>query len=166
MRSCREWPKDFPATARHHNAVITYSFFVSGHGCRYSENLKMELALFTVTGVALAVAIWLNILATFVVRYDHTLEAFQKVAQIVIAWAVPFIGSAFVLHLIWEQYPEAIPKSWIPWPFKQMIFGEAPPPNQERDNYEGPGIEGSHNFGRHTQGDSQFGGGDGGGGAD
>lgn len=38
-------------------------------------------------------------------------------------WLIPFIGAAFVLKLVYEHSPEAIPKFWIPWPFRKIIFG-------------------------------------------
>lgn len=122
----------------------------------------MEIAAYAVAVIFIIIWAWLNMLASFAVRHDATLEWFQKVAQIVLVWLVPFLGSAFVLHLIWQQYPSAIPKAWIPWPFKKMIFGKSPPPNPNRNEDSWvPVSEGEH----HHHGGG-FGGADGGGGSD
>jgi hypothetical protein len=124
----------------------------------------MEAALYGVGLVAFAMAIWLAILATLAVRHDVTLERFQKLAQWLVIWTFPLIGAAFVLHLVWEQYPEAIPQSWIPWLFKRMIFGRLPPSNRNRDDNDWPGVEGTQNSETYTG--VSLGAGDCGGGSD
>jgi len=109
----------------------------------------MDLVLYIIGFLVVLVWLWLNLLATFSVRHDSTLAPFQKTAQQIIIWVVPFIGSALILHLVWEQYPETIPKSWIPWPFKKLVYGKANAPNPNRNNDESPAIKGALDFHHH-----------------
>ena len=41
----------------------------------------MEIAAYIIAFVLVSVCVWLNVLASFAVRHDATLESFQKVAQ-------------------------------------------------------------------------------------
>jgi hypothetical protein len=72
--------------------------------------------LLVIAVVATAILLWLNSLASLAVKYDHTLDKTQKIAQIFIVWLVPFFGAAFVLHLVSEHYPQAIPRNVVPRP--------------------------------------------------
>lgn len=96
----------------------------------------MEILLLAFVVLAAIILLWLNLLATLAVKYDHTLDKTQKIAQTFIVWLVPFIGAGFILHLVFEHYPQAIPRGWIPWPFKKMIYGAPPKPNKNRDENE------------------------------
>ena len=96
----------------------------------------MEILLIVIAVLAAAILLWLNALATLAVKYDHTLDKTQKIAQSFIVWLVPFIGAGLILHLVSEHYPQAIPRNWIPWPFKKMIFGSSAKPNKNRDDNE------------------------------
>jgi len=82
----------------------------------------MEIILYTIIPIVLAYYLWLSFLATIAVRYDRTLNSFQKKAQTVIIWLVPVFGAVLMLYLTWQHYPDAIPKTWIPWPFKKAIY--------------------------------------------
>ena len=93
----------------------------------------MEILLIAISVLAVAILLWLNALATLAVNYDHTLNKTQKIAQSFIVWLVPLIGASLILHLVSEHYPQAIPRNWIPWPFKKIIFGSPPKPNKNRD---------------------------------
>ena len=86
--------------------------------------------------MATVILLWLNTLATMAVKHDNTLDNTQKISQSFIVWLIPFIGAAFVLHLVFEHHPQAIPRNWIPWPFKKMIFGKPVKPNKNRDDQE------------------------------
>jgi hypothetical protein len=101
--------------------------------------------LLVIAAVATAILLWLNSLASLAVKYDHTLDKTQKIAQTFIVWLVPFFGAAFVLHLVSEHYPQAIPRNWIPWPFKKMVFGAKVKPNKSRDDREIDHVGGSRN---------------------
>ena len=68
--------------------------------------------------------LWLNILATLAVKYDHSLKKVQATAQLVIIWIIPFLGAGIVLHFFYEHSPKTIPKYLIPWPFKKLIYGK------------------------------------------
>ena len=93
--------------------------------------LEMEF-LIAITIYLVLAGVWLNVLATLAVNHDRTLEPFQKYAQLAIVWLVPLIGSGFVLHLVFDHSPGAIPKFWIPWPFETLIFGKKFTPNRNR----------------------------------
>ena len=96
----------------------------------------MEILLVAITVLAAISLLWLNVLATLAVKYDHTLDKTQKITQSFIVWLVPFLGAGFILHLVFEHYPQAIPRSWIPWPFRKMIYGAPRKPNKNRDENE------------------------------
>ena len=82
----------------------------------------MDILLYVCGFLVLAIWLWSSILATIAVRHDATLESLQKKGQTVIVWLFPIVGAVFVLHLIWQHYPEAIPKTWIPWPLKNICL--------------------------------------------
>jgi len=120
----------------------------------------MEIVFYIFVGVGLIYYLWLSVLASIAVRYDSTMNTFQKNAQTVFLWLIPIFGSSFVLHLVWEHYPDAIPDSWIPWPFKKIIFGKEPPNNKNRDDDDSAAINGSIN--QHNHSGTDYGGDDGG----
>jgi hypothetical protein len=93
------------------------------------------------TALLLGVCIWMSFIAVYAVIRDEILEAFQKTSQIVIVLVIPLLGALFVLYLINQHSPEAIPKSLIPWPFRSILFGKAPPRNKNRNNDEESGID-------------------------
>lgn len=103
----------------------------------------MEILLVAIAVLAAVILLWLNALATLAVKYDHTLDKIQKITQSFIVWLIPFLGAGLILHLVVEHYPQAIPRSWIPWPFRKMIYGAPRKPNKNRDeneiDYAGPG---------------------------
>jgi len=84
--------------------------------------------------VSAIVLLWLNFIAMLSIKYDPTLSKFQKNAQLIFIWIIPLIGASFIIHLVYEHSPEAIPKSWIPWPFKKMIYGKSIKSNRNRDD--------------------------------
>lgn len=75
--------------------------------------------------VLFAYYIYFNILALIVIYYDKSLTRFQKTVQPFIVWLVPIVGAAYVLHLLFKSSPKTIPRSWIPWPFKNLVYGPA-----------------------------------------
>ncbi len=115
----------------------------------------MEL-LIILSITSIVIILWLNLLATISVKYDHELNSFQRNSQYVIIWFIPFLGASAVLFFVYQHSPNAIPKEWIPWPFKALIFGKPIKPNKNR----------GHGSGYDSAGGSEFdgGGGDGGGG--
>lgn len=117
----------------------------------------MEIIAYTVTAALVPGLVWLNVLASFAVHQDPTLERPQKLAQTIIVWLIPYLGSAFVLHLIWQHSPRAIPEKWLPRPFRNLIYGRAIPPNRNRDEDSWMPLSGSHQRHRH---DDSFGGND------
>jgi hypothetical protein len=107
------------------------------------------------------ILLWLNLLATLAIKYDHTLEIFQKIAQFIFVWMIPFFGAGIVLRLVYDHLPKAIPRGWIPWPFKNLIYGKPIKPNHNRGGVESDYISGnSPNSGFDAGGDN--GGGSGG----
>lgn len=103
----------------------------------------------------ISVLLWLNILASISLRYDQTLDSFQKKAQAIFVWLIPFIGASFVLRMVYDHSPDAIPTKLIPWPFKRIIYG---PPDKRDSNTQGSGVGYDGNHSHDSSGDS--GGGD------
>jgi len=93
-------------------------------------------ALSIIAIISMCMLLWLNLLASLAIKYDQTLEKVQKVFQSVFVWIIPFVGASVVLHFVYEHSPEAIPKNWIPWPFKNLIFGKPIKSNKNRDDNE------------------------------
>ena len=124
----------------------------------------MDIASLIIIGVALIIWLWLVVVAIVALKYDNTLETFQRNTQIIIVLIVPFFGSALIIHLVKEHYPEAIPEALIPWPFKSLIYGKAVPGNKNKDNNEESGIDLAISNGHHSHND--YGGGGDGGGSD
>lgn len=91
---------------------------------------------FIIAIVFVCILLWLNFLATLAIKHDHTLEKIQRVAQFIFVWLIPFVGASIVLHFVYEHSPEAISKNWIPWPFKNLIFGKSIKSNKNRDDSE------------------------------
>jgi len=117
----------------------------------------MEILLF-ISGVSFLILLWLNAIATIAIKYDQTLESFQKKAQTVFVWLIPFVGSSFVLHMVFQHSPEAIPKKLIPWPFKQAIYGKRAnsnlnPEENEIDGYRSKGFKNNPNYQPNDVGD-------------
>ncbi len=109
----------------------------------------MESVLYLIGALIFIYYFWLNILATIAVRYDRTLDVLQKNSQTVFLWLVPIFGGVIVLHLVWDHYPDAIPKSWIPWPFKKIIYGKSQPTNRNRNDNEY--LEEGSSISRHNR---------------
>jgi len=122
----------------------------------------MEILLVLLGLLFVTILLWLNILATIAVKYDHTLNSFQKTAQTVVVWLVPIFGATLILHFVFDHSPGAIPKSWIPWPFKQAIFGKTPAPNKNRgkDATGGYPYSSSSSVDHHSDGGGDAGGGE------
>ncbi len=80
--------------------------------------------------------LWLAFIGSVAAKYDETLEPFQRNAQMVICWLVPFIGASIVLYLVNQHSPNAIPRKFIPWPFNSIIFSKYRKPNTYRDEFE------------------------------
>ena len=76
---------------------------------------SVTYALIALGAFALAIAVIANLMATVALVRTSVLTRFQKVAQGVIVWILPFIGSFLVLHLIGQSDRAAIPE-WIPDP--------------------------------------------------
>ncbi len=92
----------------------------------------MELAAIGVVITLFAAIVWLNVLATIAIRCDATLERTQRIGQLLIVWLVPLIGAPLILRFVNEQSPDAIPKTWIPWPFKKLVYGGDIERNRDR----------------------------------
>lgn len=117
--------------------------------------MEIFIGLSTVTCMML---LWLNILAILAIKYDRTLELFQKVAQFMFVWLIPFLGAGIVLRIVYDHSPGTIPRNWVPWPFKNLIYGKPIEPNRNRDDREPDGASGSISWRHFDDGDA--GGGD------
>ena len=93
--------------------------------------------IFPIIGIlVILITIWLCVLASLAVYCDKTLNPFQRYSQWAIVWLIPLLGASFVLHLIYDHSPEAIPENWIPWPFKGLIYGKQIKRNENRSESE------------------------------
>ena len=81
-----------------------------------------SIIFWVLIGIA-AIALYMALLASFLVLVDPELPPIQKVTKCVLAWLVPFVGPAMVLHLVADHSPELIRRLWIPWPFRKAIHG-------------------------------------------
>lgn len=88
--------------------------------------------VWTLLGGLAFYTLYLNVLASLVVRYCHHLTRLQRIAQAIIVWGLPLVGAGLVLHLLYLDAPKVLPRAWIPWPFKKMIYGEPIKPNKNR----------------------------------
>lgn len=84
--------------------------------------------------VVFSYTLYLNVLAMVVIRFSIRLTRLQRVGQSVVIWLVPILGAAFVLHLLFIDAPKVMPKAWIPWPFKKLIYGKPRKPNKNRSD--------------------------------
>ena len=75
----------------------------------------MIYGLIAVGVAAIAILVLLNLMATVALIRTSELTQFQKIAQGIVVWALPFAGAFLVLHLIGQSDREAIPE-WIPDP--------------------------------------------------
>jgi uncharacterized membrane protein YgcG len=55
---------------------------------------------FVILLIVVAVAVFLSVVATWMVRRSVALTGFQKVAQIVLAWVIPFLGAIAVISIL------------------------------------------------------------------
>jgi hypothetical protein len=79
-------------------------------------------ALIAVGGFVVLIVVVLNLMVTVSLIRTNGLTRFQKVAQGVIVWMLPFVGAFLVLHLIGQSDRAAIPE-WIPDPaINQYVF--------------------------------------------
>lgn len=118
----------------------------------------MDIGIFILLALSV-VLLWLNFLASFAIKYDATLERIQTIGQLLFVWLVPYFGAAFILKLVFEHSPKAIPKAFIPWPFRKIIFGT---PIRNQDGAGGVDVS-SYVSNRDSHGSSDGGGGGGGG---
>jgi len=79
----------------------------------------------TILFFIILLALYLNILATFTVFQDTTLQTTQRISQIVFIWIVPFICSLLFMHLSYQLNPKFVPLWLVPWPFRKIIMGRA-----------------------------------------
>jgi hypothetical protein len=73
----------------------------------------LTFTLIAVGAFVLAIAVLANLMATVALVRTDSLTRFQKIAQAVIVWMLPFIGAFLVLHLIGQSDRAVIPE-WIP----------------------------------------------------
>jgi hypothetical protein len=124
----------------------------------------MDVTAILLIGIPTVVWLWLSFIGTIAVRFDSTLDPFQKKAQILIVWIFPFIGASLIIYLVNLHSPEAIPRNLIPWPFRNLIFGKPRASNKNRDNREESGIDLAISNSQHSH--ANYGGGANGGGND
>jgi hypothetical protein len=75
----------------------------------------MTYALIAFCALVALIVVVVNLMASVALVRTSGLTRFQKVAQGVIVWLLPFVGAFLVLHLIGQSDQAAIPQ-WIPDP--------------------------------------------------
>ena len=75
----------------------------------------MAYALVAAGAFVLGIVVVANVMATVALIRTNGLTRFQKIAQGVIVWVLPFLGAFLVQHLIGQSDREAIAQ-WIPDP--------------------------------------------------
>jgi len=85
---------------------------------------NMDIALVTVAIIFIAIWLWLTILGYIAVNFDETLDWQEQRTQKLIVLLVPIFGAVFILHVTNINTPQVVPRSWIPWPLKNIIFGK------------------------------------------
>jgi len=100
--------------------------------------------------IFIAVYLWMNLVATISLCRDGGIEPFQRYAQILLIWLIPYVGSALILFLMVQISPDKIPRKMVPWPFRSLIFGRHRPSNTNRDDNDGPGIDLAINSRQHS----------------
>ena len=104
-------------------------------------------------GLPIVIWLWLVFIGTIAAKFDSTLTPFQKKAQIIIVWLVPYLGASLIIFLVNQHSQEAIPRKLIPWPFKRLIFGKLRNKNNNRDDNEGSGIDLAISSSQHSHSD-------------
>jgi len=69
--------------------------------------------------IAVALAVYLAILALVVVLSDATLSSIQKIAQSIVSLCLPILGPVTVLFMAHAVTPKLL--RWVPWPFRNMV---------------------------------------------
>jgi len=88
--------------------------------------------------IAAFLLLWMNGLALAALRKDDTLNKFQKVAQGIFVCIVHYFGAVIVLHLVLQHLPSAIPKAFLPWPFKRLVVNKLKQLKSNNDNNPAP----------------------------
>ena len=81
----------------------------------------MRYLLFAGAGILALIIVVSDLMATVSLIRTSQLTRFQKIAQGVIVWCVPFIGAWLVLHLIGQSDREVIPR-WMPNTINEYVF--------------------------------------------
>jgi hypothetical protein len=84
---------------------------------------KTEKIIFFSIGLWFVIVFfWLNILASIVLIADNIMSFNEKRNQLITAWLVPYIAASFILHMNIDCGSKSIPKSWVPFGFKKLIY--------------------------------------------
>ncbi|MES9898308.1 MAG: hypothetical protein ABW148_04700 [Sedimenticola sp.] len=72
--------------------------------------------------ILLLYVLYLNIIATLVLHHCKIFSYGNKVLQFLFVWLLPVIGAVFALRMLADVDDKALPKKWIPWPFRKAVF--------------------------------------------
>lgn len=96
----------------------------------------MDILLYGSMAVFFIIFVYLNLLATLVIRHGDILPTAQIKAQLLFVWLIPFVGASLVLYFMFRLAPDVIPRSWIPWPFRTIIYAKPIKANKNREERE------------------------------
>lgn len=95
--------------------------------------MEIALGILIICGM---IILYLNALATMAAWADPTLGKVQKVAQVLLVWFLPIVGSCLVLRLCFSIYPNSKLRSKVPFGFRSLILGRSKMRNSPSDIFE------------------------------
>jgi len=93
----------------------------------------MNYIVYGILGALLLVHVVVAATATVVVLRDRTLERFQIISKILVAWIIIYAGPLFVLYVMNDHSPELVPRFAQSGFLHFVLFAPIKPP-QHRDN--------------------------------
>lgn len=96
--------------------------------------------MFVIGALLTAFILYLNLAATVWLFKTENLNRFQKLSQSVIVWLLPYIGARFVLSLLRETDPAALPRSLLDY----RAFGWLETANTRIDAWAGDHSQPTH----------------------
>lgn len=93
----------------------------------------MNYIVYGILGALLLVHVAVAATATVVVLRDRTLERFQIISKILVAWIIIYAGPLFILYVMNDHSPELVPRFAHSGFLHFLLFAPIKPP-PHRDN--------------------------------
>ena len=99
---------------------------------------------------AIALAVYLGLLATWSVVHDPTLPRTGRIVRLVLAWLAPIAGPVVILRAASEFAPGSLPSSSLMWPARWLLKVRPRPQSPGFEAYvPGEGPSSDHTPGGH-----------------